>query len=428
MINKDEIIKRRNKLIETLEEDSILVLFAGKAKHFSADEDFPFEINRNFYYLTNIKEEGSILIISKIEGQINETLFIPPFDPLVEKWTGKRISAEKASLVSGINNILYIDQFKSELESLLKSELIKNFYLDLDYELKIDDNKTTLSFKEELSKVYSKINFIDVYKDIIRLRMIKSDEEVAQFKKAVHITRLGIEELLKNVSHGKKEFQMAALFEYTIANIDNSKTSFTTISSTGENSTCLHYSNGKSELKDGNLALFDLGARHNLYCADISRTVPVNGKFNSLQRTIYQIVLECNKLVKERIKPGVTLKELNDFTIQYLASRCLEAKLIKKKEDIKDYYYHSVSHFIGLDTHDPAFSDKDKEINYREIPLKEGNIISDEPGLYFKEFGIGIRIEDDILVTKDGSYCLSEEIIKEIDEIEDFMKKYNKNL
>ena len=153
-----------------------------------------------------------------------------------------------------------------------------------------------------------------------------------------------------------------------------------------------------------------------MYCADISRTYPVNGKFNDLQRKIYEIVLGCNKLIIKLVKPGITIAELQQAAINYLASKCVEAKLIEKESDISKYYFHNISHHIGLDTHDPSF---------RNLPLEEGNIISDEPGLYFKELGIGIRIEDDILVTSDGSYNLSGKIIKEINDIERFMSFKN---
>lgn len=428
MISAKEIIERRNKLFEIIKENSIVILFAGVAKRYSADETFPFETNHNFYYLTNIKEEGSILILKKNLGEISESLFIPISDSKYEKWIGKRISIKEAKLLSGISNILFVDQFGSELNLLLSNNTIENIYLDLDEELKIGSKKSTLTLKEDILKSHPNRNIIDIYKDIIRFRMKKSDDEIAQFKKAIDLTNIGLTELLKNIKSGKKEYEMAALFQYIISTYNNSTLSFPTICSTGANSTCLHYTNGREVFKDGDLVLFDLGSRHNLYCADISRTYPINGKYSSLQKKIYTIVLDCNKEVLKRIKPGITLKELNDFTIEYLASRCLEEGLIKTKEEIKEYYYHSVSHYIGLDTHDPAFSKKEKEIAYREIPLEEGNVISDEPGLYFKEYGIGVRIEDDVLVTKDGSFCLSKDIIKEVNEIEDFMKKYNKNI
>ena len=429
MIETSEILLRRNKLIDLVKEDSIVLLFSGVPKKFSEDEDFDFESNHNFKYLTNIEQEGSILLIKKENGIINETLYVLPYDPLVEKWTGKRLTIEEARKLSGVENILNTTQFESDFELAISSKIYKNIYLDLDSELKIKDNYLTTNLKDDIISHYGEfINVLDIYKLIASLRMVKSEAEVCEFKSAIKKTDLALQELMKNIAPGKKEYQMAALFNYFIKNYDNSKPSFATISSSGENACCLHYAEGAGELKDGGLILFDLGSKHNGYCADISRTYPVNGKFNDLERTIYQIVLDCNKMIIKSVKVGMTLRDLNNLAAEFLAEKCLKAKLIKTKEDIKNVYYHSVSHFIGLDTHDVSACLKNEELRHSDIPLKEGNVISDEPGLYFKEYGIGIRIEDDILVTKKGGYNLSESIIKEIKDIEEFMAKYNKNI
>ena len=247
--------------------------------------------------------------------------------------------------------------------------------------------------------------------------MVKSEAEIEEFKKAIYKTDLGLKAIIKKIKPGLKEYQLKSLFYYTIQDFDNSELSFPTIVSSGVNATCLHYEEAKDEIKNNDLVLFDLGSRNNTYCADISRTYPANGKFTPLQKTIYEIVLNCNKMVIENAKEGVTIKELNNMVIEFLATNCLKAGLINNKEEIEKYYFHSISHHIGLDTHDPV-SSNDKSLKRVEIPLKEGNIISDEPGLYFKELGIGVRIEDDLLITKDGCINLSKDIIKEVEDIE----------
>ncbi|MBO4540612.1 MAG: M24 family metallopeptidase, partial [Bacilli bacterium] len=159
--------------------------------------------------------------------------------------------------------------------------------------------------------------------------------------------------------------------------------------------------------------LMDLGARNNYYCADVSRTIPVSGKFTEIQKRVYEIVLGCNKAVAAYAKPGVTINELQTLTKNYLASELLSKGLIANKEDIGNYYYHGVSHHIGLDTHDPG---------QKDVPLEEGNVISDEPGLYMADLGIGIRIEDDLLIVKGGCEVLTKDIIKEVKDIEAFYK------
>ena len=420
MIKVEEFKERRNKLYDLLEEHSVLVLYSGVSVKRSADESFPFTVNRNFYYLTNIKQEDSIFLAVKLNGVIHEYLFVSEYDELKEKWTGKRLTVNEAKELSGIDNILYTPTFNAKLKLILDNETelerINHLYLDLEKENKIGDDLETKDIANGLSLNYDNLEVIDVYEKIIRLRMIKSQGEIEEFKEAISKTNIGLQNIMKNIKPGLYEYQLSSLFYYTIQDYDYSELSFPTIAAGGVNATCLHYPTPISKLNDNELCLFDLGAQNNMYCADISRTYPVNGKFNDLQRKIYEIVLGCNKLIIKLVKPGITIAELQQAAINYLASKCVETKLIEKESDISKYYFHNISHHIGLDTHDPSF---------RNLPLEEGNIISDEPGLYFKELGIGIRIEDDILVTSDGSYNLSGKIIKEINDIERFMSFKN---
>jgi Xaa-Pro aminopeptidase len=182
----------------------------------------------------------------------------------------------------------------------------------------------------------------------------------------------------------------------------------------GIHTTVLHYPTPLDTLKKGDMLQLDLGARNGYYCADVSRAFPVDRKFSDIQKTVYEIVLGCNKVIANYAKPGVTLADLQSVTVEYLASECLAKGIISKKEDIKDIYFHSVSHHIGLDTHDPCEG--------KSFPLEEGNVISDEPGLYIAELGFGVRIEDDLLITKNGAEVLTADIIKEVSDIEQFYK------
>lgn len=413
MIKKEEFIERREKLYSKLDDHSVLILFSGVSKKRSADESYNFSVNRNFYYLTNIKQENSILLVKKVDGVIKEYLFIDEYDEVKEKWTGKRITNEEASSLSGINNVLYSNTFDPQLDRLLSAhngfDDINTLYMDLEKENKIREETSVCDFAKGLSLNYSSIKLKDVYKDIIKLRMVKSSAEIEEFKEAISKTNIGLQRVMRALKPNLYEYQLSSLFFYTIQDYDYSELSFPTICASGENATILHYPTPVSKIKDGDLVLFDLGAANNFYCADISRTYPANGKFNDLQRKIYSIVLECNKMIIREVRPGVTIAELQMKTREFLKSKCVEAKLMSEDEPIDNYYFHNISHHIGLDTHDPSF---------REQPLEVGNIISDEPGLYFKKYGIGVRIEDDILVTEDGSYNLSGSIIKEIDEIE----------
>lgn len=417
MISVKEFKERRTKLYSLLDDNSILILYAGIAKKSSADETYDFYGNRNFYYLTNIEQEGSILLVLKSNEIVTEFLFISEYDENKEKWTGKRLTTEEACKLSGITNVLYLNTFEAQMNMVLNKDdhvfgIFDKIYLDLDSEIKVAERKTTREIMEEMQDKYRDIKFFDVYKTICDLRAVKSAQEVEELKEAVVKTKIGLNKIIGALKPGLYEYQLSALFKYTISDFDNSDLSFPTIVAGGQNGTILHYPNGSSKIKDGDLVLFDLGAKNNGYCGDISRTFPVNGKFSEQQRLIYEIVLGCNKMIIKTVKPGVTLKELQQKAVEYMARKCLEANLIQNLDDIRSVYYHSVSHHIGLDCHDPM---------NMTIPLVSGNIISDEPGLYFKNLGIGIRIEDDILVTDDGCYCLSGNIIKEINDIEKAM-------
>lgn len=417
MIEVKEIASRREKLYESLEDNSILILYAGVSKKRSADETYPFVVNRNFYYLTNIKQEGSILLVAKQDGIIKEYLFISEYDEVKEKWTGKRLRPNEARDLSGIDNVMYLNVFESELDLLICKKdsafaKISTIYFDLEPENLIDGFKTIEEAKDVLLMNYPRLEAKDIYNRIISLRMVKSKDEIAELKEAINKTNIGLKNILKKIRSGLYEYQLSSLFYYTIQDYDNSELSFSTICASGVNATCLHYPTPVAKIKDGDLVLFDLGSQNNLYCADISRTYPANGRFTDLQKKIYGIVLACNKLIIDSIKPGITIKELNDIATNFMARRCVEEGLMSNESEIRKYYFHSIGHHLGLDTHDPA---------NRDLPLVPGNIITDEPGLYFKELGIGVRIEDDILVTEDGSYCLSGSIIKEIDDIEKAM-------
>lgn len=417
MISVEEFILRRSKIAEDLEEGSCLILFAGVPKKRSEDEDYDFSINRNFYYLTNIEQDESILMIKKEGGVVNETLFISEFDEVKEKWTGKRLTAKEARDLSGIQNVLFINQFEVSLESLYKDKNLIRVYIDLDPELKIGPSFTTHEFMKVINQK-SKLKVLDAYNLVAKLRIYKSEAEINEFKEAIHTTNLGLEALMRKLKGGLYEYQLSSLFYYTVQDHNFSELSFPTIAAGGVNATCLHYATPLSKINDGDLILFDLGARNNYYNADISRTYPINGKFNSLQKKIYQIVLDANKLVIKTAKPGVSIKELNDLVTNFMAEECLKLKLIHSKEEIKNYYFHSCSHYIGLDTHDISLK---SDTRYSYLPLEKGMVISDEPGLYFKELGIGVRIEDDLLITENGCINLSEEIIKEVEDIEKFM-------
>ena len=418
MIEKKEYSQRREKIYNTIEDNSVVILYAGCAPKKSADENYEFIVNRNFYYLTGISQENSIFLAYKQDGIVNEFLFILENDENIEKWVGRRITIEEARETSGINNVLSLNSFHSELDLILTKkktglEDLKTLYLDLEPQNLLDDFKTTKDVGEALVLNYPWLTLKDIYRTIILKRMVKSPAEVAEIQEAINKTNMGLKNILKKIRPGLYEYQLSSLFYYTIQDYDHSELSFPTICASGVNATTLHYPFANDVIKDDELVLFDLGSQNNKYCGDISRTYPASGKFTDKQKEIYSIVLNCNKEIIKAIKPGVTLKELNTLATKILAEGLLNLGIIENETEIKKYYFHSIGHHLGLDTHDPSDN---------TLPLVPGNVITDEPGLYIKELGIGIRIEDDILVTEDGSYNLSNGIIKEVNDIEKALK------
>lgn len=406
----DKVFYQNNRkalLDSILENNGFIVLFSGYPVLKSADEDYDFQVNTNFYYFTGVKQKETILVLTKNGKEYNEFLYIDDYDEHYEKWIGHRITNNEASLITGIKeeNILPKSSFDNDLKKYFKA--FKNLYLDL---FKCN-NVSYYSFALDFAKKYKKAK--DINTNITLLRMAKKDCEIEEIKKAISTTNHGILNIMKNAKANMYEYQLESFFDQTIKFEGNGKYAFKTIAAGGVNATTLHYSVNNQIVKDNDLVLFDLGCKHEEYSSDITRTFPVNGKFTDLQKKIYNIVLDANVKIASIAKAGMTLKQLQDECKNILAEGCLKAKLIKDKDEINNYYYHNVSHSIGLDTHDPYI---------REIPLPVGAVISDEPGLYFKQYNIGIRIEDDLLILKDHAEVLSKEIIKTVDDIENYMK------
>lgn len=404
--------KNRENLLKKLEDNSLLVLFAGEAKRKTADEYFPFTPNRNFYYLTGVDEEKHILMIKKINGVVDEVLYILKPNLEQERWTGKTIRDYEAKEVSGIENIKYLEEFKSDLNMIFTNGIAENLYLDLERVSFDEEMSKSQSFAKEVKDRYPQVVIKDVYSDIASLRQIKCKEEVEEIKKAAHITAKGVELLIKECKPGMKEYELEAYFDFYLKQNGVKDYAFKTIAAAGVNAATLHYVDNNSEIKDGDLILFDLGAQVNYYNGDISRTFPANGKFTKRQKEVYEEVLKVNEEIINSIRRGVGFYEINDKANNLLAEACVRLGLIEDKKDYRKYYFHSIGHSLGLDTHD---------VGKRDIILEEGMVYTVEPGLYIEEEAIGIRIEDDVLVTKDGCEVLTKECIKSVEDIEKFM-------
>ena len=418
-MNKNFYIQNRKKYLETVKDNSVTVLFSGHNYQKTADQDYPFSVNRNFYYLCGINQANVILVLVKGINGIKEYLLIEENDEVMSKWVGMKLTKEEAKEISGVDNILYLSSFESLIFSLFNSsrknyEELYYLYLDLERRNNDDYSSKALRYSEVVKQKYPEVKIENSYQKIVRLRMNKSDEEVELIKASIDTSKGALECVMKNIKPGLYEYQVETYYDSYIKFNGQKVTSFETICATGKNATILHYVDNNSIINENDLVLFDLGCCTEYYISDISRTYPANGKFTQRQKQIYEIVLNCNKKCIEFLKPGITWDEYNKYANSLLIEGLKEIGLIKEDKELINYYWHSIGHSTGLDTPDP---------DIRNVKFEEGMLMTVEPGLYLEDEGIGIRIEDNILITKDGCINLSEHLIKEIDDIENFMKK-----
>ena len=406
--------ERREKLLATLPEYSITILMSGKAAYNIGDERHPFDVDRSFFYYTGLDNENLVLMFVKTARMNQTILFIEPFDPVQAKWVGGKILADEAREISGIKDVRYVDSLKDTIamyinhygklnQFTLCGELSKQEY---------DQPWPVADLFNEIRKYNPDVQIRNIAANTTRMRLVKDADEIEKMRKAISVTNAGIKAMMQASRDYIWENELEAYFDFVLKS-EQTEHAFHTICAGGKNATVLHYGKNNQQTKPGDLVLVDLGAAYKYYNADISRTFPVSGKFTDRQREIYEIVLRANKMVMEVVRPGMTTRDLNNKVIEFYQQELPKIGLLQDGKTVRDYYWHGVSHHLGLETHDVSLFDE---------PLQPGNVITDEPGLYLEDEGIGVRIEDDIMITEDGCICLSENIMKEVDEIEAFMQ------
>lgn len=407
--------RRRQTVFDRMADNSIAVLYSGIEHHVSADEYdlFTAHANRNFFYLTGLRRDKMALVLDKAAAEPKTTLFIEEADPAMERWYGRKVTVDEAKELSGIDNVRFIDELDGALDMIMTREDVYTAYFDTYRHQKEDLPDYNVVKANEFKAAYPGVSIRNLFPFVAEQRMQKDEDEIALIREAVKLTDTALKNVLANLKPGMFEYEAQADFEYSIRRNGAEWTAFPTIAGSGMNGTMLHYDTNQDMMEDGSLLLMDLGARLQGYNSDITRTYPVNGKYTERQRQVYDIVLEANRTVLKEAKPGMTTVDLNNICKKVLAAGCIKLGLIEKEEEISRYYMHGVSHHLGIDVHDVTVDSNKK--------LRPGAVISDEPGLYIDEWEIGIRIEDDLLITEDGAVCLSEEIMRDADEIEAYM-------
>lgn len=401
----------RKRLAGRLSEDSAAIVFSGKEVKKMGDENYPFTPNSNFFYLTGMEAPNEILLIMKKDG-VTETMFIEPFDEVKAKWTGPVPLASEVTETSGVESVEYNYNFYEHLAGVLFDKRIENVYLDLENRV-FHTVTQELDLAKEISEKYPHISVKNLHDEMAALRRIKQEYELDCLRRAIRITGEGVVNMMKNAAAGMYEYEIEAYFDYTLRSRGVKDFAFRSIVASGGNAAVLHYSKNCDKAADGSLVLCDVGAKYNLYSGDITRTFPVNGKFTARQKLLYDIVLDGQKLILDTIRPGIPFKSLNETLIKYYEDKLSEIGLITEPSQVRDVYWHGVSHMLGLETHDVG--------RHNEGLLEEGMVLTVEPGLYIADEGIGIRIEDDVVVTKDGCRILFDGIPKTTEEIEAVM-------
>ena len=407
--------KRRSRVLSQMEKGEILVLFSGQGIPQSMDDCCPFEANHHFFYLTGLRRENMALILSRSSSEDKTLLFIEEAVPSMERWTGKRMTKDEAKAVSGIEDVRYIDSLPGALGRMSARETVTGAYFDCYRNAMTDTDSYNMQKAKAFAAAYPAVALKNAHPMLAAMRMVKDESEIAQIRAAIALTDRGLRRVLETLSPGQMEYQAQAEFEYAIRWHGAEGTAFSTIAGSGLNGCMLHYETNHCRMQDGSLLLLDLGAKKDGYCADITRTYPVNGKYAARQKEIYDIVLAANLEVTRQARPGLTLKQLNEICKAKLAEGLMAIGKIESADQISTYYMHGVSHHLGLDTHDAIAHD--------EVPLAPGMVITNEPGLYIDEEEIGIRIEDDLLITESGCEVLSAQVPRTTAEIEALMAR-----
>lgn len=404
---------RRQAVLDKMKPGSIAVLYSGIEVHVSADEYAHFEANRNFFYLTGLRRDKMALVMDKAAEPVKITLFIEEADPDRERWYGRKVTVEEAKEISGIEDVQFITALDGALDLKMTREDVEQVYFDTYRHSREDLPDYNAVKAQEFRAAYPGVPVRNLFPLVAGERMWKDEDEIRLTREAIKLTKEALENVMKNLKPGMREYQAQADFEYSIFRNGAEGPAFPTIAGSGANGTMLHYDTNRDVCRDGSLLLLDLGARVQGYNSDITRTYPVNGRFSERQKKVYDLVLSANRRVAEEAKPGMTLRQLNDICKEVLAKGLIALGLIEKEEEVSKYYMHSVSHHLGIDVHDVNTAENAR--------LRPGAVITDEPGLYIDEWEIGIRIEDDLLITGDGAEVLSKDIIRTTEEIEAFM-------
>ncbi len=406
-MKKEFYCENRRKLFSSMPDNSLLLLFSGKSLRKTMDSYYDFFADRNFVYLTGIDREKVVYLAFKQGSSIDEMLFIR--DPDENDGMGPSLTLEDASSRSGVKNVSTLPKFEGVFHKYLRLEKDLQLFLNLDRYAPDQQEDEAHQFAAGVRKLYPQLHIGNAYHDICAQRLIKSPEEIENMKTAMEATRLGIEAMMGLCRPELHEYDLEAEFAYVLARKGLRHVAFPSIIASGSNCFYGHYSQPYGLIGEKDLVLADVGAIVDFCCVDISRMFPANGRFEGLGKDVYAAALETNKDVIKWLKPGVTKKDVNEWGHLQAFDRM---KGLGYKGELSDDQFYS-GHHVGFDVHD---------VGSYKVPFAEGMVLTVDTGIYLRDWGIALRVEDNVLITKDGCINLSASIPSEIADIEALMR------
>jgi len=418
-------IQNRKRFVSKMQKNSIAIFISNDEFPSNGDALHDYKQNTELYWLLGIEQEGSMVILfpDNPDPKFREVLVLVRPQELKEIWDGKRLRANEATTISGMKTIVWVDVLDGMLQQWV--HLADAIYLDSNE----NDRKNNLlrtseyRFIDEMKARYPLHTFLRAATIMKELRAVKTKEEVQVIQKAIDITEVAFRRLLKFIQPGVKEYEIEAEIYHSFLSQRATGVAYHSIIASGDNARTLHYTSNNNVCKEGELILMDFGAEYGGYCADLTRTVPVNGKFTKRQKEVYNACLHLHDYAKSILKPGISILNYTEKVGEQASKQFLKIGLLSKS-DIKNedaenrayrkYLYHGISHHLGLDVHD---------LGTRTAPISAGMVFTVEPGIYIKEEKMGVRIENNIWITKTGHQDLMKNIPIKADEIEALMRR-----
>ncbi|MFZ5972871.1 MAG: aminopeptidase P family protein [Bacteroidota bacterium] len=424
-IGKELFTLNRKRLVKALKPASLALFNSNDIMPTTADGTMPFRQNSDLFYLTGITQEESILVICPEfpDKKYREVLFLREPNELLEKWEGHKLTRQEAEAISGISTVLWLSDFHKWFHHMMVMGGVEYVYLNTNehYRAEVVVQTRDARFVEWCQAKYPLHTYQRVAPIMSQLRREKQKRELELMQKACDITQKGFERVLKFVKPGVMEYEVEAEYVHEFIRNGSRGFAYTPIIASGANAVILHYIDNNQKCKDGDLLLLDVAAEYANYNSDLTRTIPVNGRFTKRQKEVYNAVLRIHNEAFKMLRPSTVYFDYHKEVEKLMESELLKLKLIDKtdiknqtpgREAFRKYFYHGTSHMLGLDVHDVG--------NMHE-KIRVGSVWTIEPGIYIKEEGMGIRIENNVVVQRDKNFDLMRNIPIEAEEIEEIM-------